>query len=162
MSYENPWLYDGVAFESENIEDYFGFCYLLTDLENGKKYIGRKYFYQNRKKKGQRRRVRSESDWKTYYSSSKKVQHLVQEFGSARFKREILGLWKKKGQVNYNETKLLFNHNVLEEVDDKGEKLYYNDNIMNRYFSTLMEEKTWHFIFIMLYYKGKWIKDLKS
>ena len=142
MSYKNPWLYDGVVFESENIEDYFGFCYLLTDLENEKMYIGRKYFYQNRKKKGQRKRVRSESDWKTYYSSSKKVKHLVQEFGGARFKREILGLWKKKGQVNYNETKLLFNHNVLEAVDDKGEKLYYNDNIMNRYFSTLMEEKT--------------------
>ena len=51
MSYKNPWLYDGVVFESENIEDYFGFCYLLTDLENGKMYIGRKYFYQNRKKK---------------------------------------------------------------------------------------------------------------
>ena len=49
---------------------------------------------------------------------------------------------KKKGQVNYNETKLLFHHNVLEEVSDKGEKWYYNDNIMNRYFSTLMEEKT--------------------
>ena len=142
MSYKNPWLYDGVAFESENIEDYFGFCYLLTDLENGKMYIGRKYFYQNRKKKGQRKRVRSESDWKTYYSSSKKVQHLVQEFGGDRFKREILGLWKKKGQVNYNETKLLFNHNVLEEVNADGEKLYYNDDIMNRYFSTLMEEKT--------------------
>ena len=105
-------------------------------------YIGRKYFHKNRKKKGQRKRVRSESDWKTYYSSSKKVQHLVQEFGGARFKREILGLWKKKGQVNYNETKLLFNHNVLEAVNHHGEKLYYNDNIMNRYFSTLMEEKT--------------------
>ena len=85
MSYKNPWLYNGKTFESEDIEDYFGFCYLLTDLENGKMYIGRKYFYQNRKKKGQRKRVRSESDWKTYYSSSKKVQHLVQEFGSARF-----------------------------------------------------------------------------
>ena len=142
MSYENPWLYDGKIFESEDIEDYFGFCYLLTDLENGKMYIGRKYFHKNRKKKGQRKRVRSESDWKTYYSSSKKVQHLVQEFGGARFKREILGLWKKKGQVNYNETKLLFNHNVLEAVNHHGEKLYYNDNIMNRYFSTLMEEKT--------------------
>ena len=47
MSYKNPWLYDGVAFESEDIEDYFGFCYLLTDLENEKMYIGRKYFYQN-------------------------------------------------------------------------------------------------------------------
>jgi len=139
MSYENPWLYDGKVFESEDINDYFGFCYILTDLENGIKYIGRKYFYSVRKKKGIRKKVRSESDWKTYYSSSKKIQQMVQESGPNRFKREILSLYKKKGQVNYNETKLLFQHNVLEAVNDDGEKLYYNENIMNRYFSTIME-----------------------
>ena len=139
MSYENPWLYNDKVFESEDINDYFGFCYLLTDLENGKQYIGRKYFYSIRKKKGIRKKVRSESDWKSYYSSSKKVQQIVQESGPNRFKREILSLYIKKGQVNYNETKLLFNHNVLETINHRGEKLYYNDNIMNRYFSTLME-----------------------
>ena len=139
MSYENPWLYNEKVFESEDINDYFGFCYLLTDLENGKQYIGRKYFYSIRKKKGIRKKVRSESDWKSYYSSSKKVQQIVKESGPNRFKREILSLYIKKGQVNYNETKLLFQHNVLEAKDDNGEKLYYNDNIMNRYFSTIME-----------------------
>ena len=139
MSYENPWLYDGKVFESEDIKDYFGFCYILTDLENGMKYIGRKYFYSVRKKKGIRKKVRSESDWKTYYSSSKKIQQMVLESGTNRFKREILSLYKKKGQVNYNETKLLFQHNVLEAVDENGKKLYYNENIMNRYFSTIME-----------------------
>ena len=139
MSYENPWLYNDKVFESEDINDYFGFCYLLTDLENGKQYIGRKYFYSIRKKKGIRKKVRSESDWKSYYSSSKKVQQIVKESGSNRFKREILSLYIKKGQVNYNETKLLFQHNVLEARDGNGEKLYYNDNIMNRYFSTIME-----------------------
>jgi len=139
MSYENPWLYNDKVFESEDINDYFGFCYLLTDLENGKQYIGRKYFYSIRKKKGIRKKVRSESDWKSYYSSSKKVQQIVKESGPNRFKREILSLYIKKGQVNYNETKLLFQHNVLEARDENGEKLYYNDNIMNRYFSTIME-----------------------
>jgi len=139
MSYENPWLYNDKVFESEDINDYFGFCYLLTDLENGKQYIGRKYFYSIRKKKGIRKKVRSESDWKSYYSSSKKVKQIVLESGHNRFKREILSLYLKKGQVNYNETKLLFQHNVLEARDENGEKLYYNDNIMNRYFSTIME-----------------------
>ena len=95
MSYENPWLYNEKVFESEDINDYFGFCYLLTDLENGKMYIGRKYFYSIRKKKGQRKKVKSESDWKTYYSSSKKVQQIVQESGPNRFKREILSLYIK-------------------------------------------------------------------
>ncbi len=139
MSYENPWLYNDEVFESEDIKDYYGFCYLLTDLENGKQYIGRKYFYSIRKKKGIRKKVKSESDWKSYYSSSKKVKQIVLESGHNRFKREILSLYIKKGQVNYNETKLLFQHNVLEAKDNNGEKLYYNDNIMNRYFSTIME-----------------------
>ena len=139
MNYENPWLYNDKVFESEDINDYFGFCYLLTDLENGKQYIGRKYFYSIRKKKGIRKKVKSESDWKSYYSSSKKVKQIVLESGHNRFKREILSLYIKKGQVNYNETKLLFQHNVLEAKDDNDEKLYYNDNIMNRYFSTIME-----------------------
>ena len=139
MSYENPWLYNDKVFESEDIKDYYGFCYLLTDLENGKQYIGRKYFYSIRKKKGIRKKVKSESDWKSYYSSSKKVKQIVLESGHNRFKREILSLYIKKGQVNYNETKLLFQHNVLEAKDDNDEKLYYNDNIMNRYFSTIME-----------------------
>jgi hypothetical protein len=139
MSYENPWLYNDEVFESEDIKDYYGFCYLLTDLENGKQYIGRKYFYSIRKKKGIRKKVKSESDWKSYYSSSKKVKQIVLESGHNRFKREILSLYIKKGQVNYNETKLLFQHNVLEAKDDNDEKLYYNDNIMNRYFSTIME-----------------------
>ena len=139
MSYENPWLYDGKVFESEDIKDYFGFCYILIDLENGMNYIGRKYFYSVRKKKGIRKKVRSESDWKTYYSSSKKIKQLVLESRNNRIKREILSLYKTKGQVNYNETKLLFKHDVLEAVDKHGEKLYYNENIMNRYFSTIME-----------------------
>jgi len=139
MSYENPWLYDGKVFESEDIKDYFGFCYLLSDLENNKQYIGRKYFYSIRKKKGIRKKVKTESDWKSYYSSSKTVQLLVQESGPNRFKREILSLYIKKGQVNYNETKLLFQHNVLEAVDENDEKLFYNENIMNRYFSTIMK-----------------------
>ena len=139
MSYENPWLYNDKVFESEDIKDYYGFCYLLTDLENGKQYIGRKYFYSIRKKKGIRKKVKTESDWKSYYSSSKTVQLLVQESGPNRFKREILSLYIKKGQVNYNETKLLFQHNVLEAVDENDEKLFYNENIMNRYFSTIMK-----------------------
>ena len=134
MSYENPWLYNDKVFESEDIKDYYGFCYLLTDLENGKQYIGRKYFYSIRKKKGIRKKVRSESDWKSYYSSSKKVKQIVLESGHSRFKREILSLYLKKGQVNYNETKLLFQHNVLEARDENGEKLYYNDNMSFLYY----------------------------
>ena len=62
--YENPWYYKGTAFTSDDIGDFFGYVYLITNNTTGKKYIGRKYFVQKRKPRGGKRRVTSESDWK--------------------------------------------------------------------------------------------------
>ena len=41
--YENPWYYKGTAFTSDDIGDFFGYVYLITNKTTGKKYIGRKY-----------------------------------------------------------------------------------------------------------------------
>ncbi len=30
MSYENPWRFNGEIFESDNIQDNFGFVYLIS------------------------------------------------------------------------------------------------------------------------------------
>ena len=65
--------FNGKPFTSEDIKSYVGFVYLITELDTNKKYIGRKYFYQLRKTKGKSKRVRSESDWKKYYGSSKEL-----------------------------------------------------------------------------------------
>ena len=65
--YENPWLYEGKPFTSDDINDLFGFVYCITNLKNGREYIGRKYFWQFRTPKGKKRKVKSESDWKKYY-----------------------------------------------------------------------------------------------
>ena len=61
--YENPWLYEGEPFTTADIGDFFGFVYIITNRETGKKYIGRKYFWQKRKPRGGGRRVTSESNW---------------------------------------------------------------------------------------------------
>ena len=66
VDYENPWLYKNTTFSSDDIGDFFGFVYRITNLQTGKKYIGRKYFYQFRKPRGKSRKVKSESDWKKY------------------------------------------------------------------------------------------------
>ena len=50
--YENPWLYEGKHFTSDDINDFFGFVYCITNLQNGREYIGRKYFWQFRTPKG--------------------------------------------------------------------------------------------------------------
>ena len=51
-SYENPWTYKGSTFTSADIDNLFGFVYRITNLQNGRKYIGRKYFQQHRKPRG--------------------------------------------------------------------------------------------------------------
>ena len=131
--YENPWLYQGSAFTTDDIDDFFGFVYRITNLQNGKVYIGRKYFYQKRKPKGGKRRVTSESDWKRYYGSSAELKQDIKQFGKEIFRREIISLHKTIGRVNYEETRQLFLNNVLTEADTDGTPKYYNSNILGRY-----------------------------
>ena len=131
--YENPWTYEGTTFTSSDIDDFFGFVYRITNLQNGRKYIGRKYFVQKRKPRGGGRKRTSESDWKAYYGSSKELTEDRKLLGSNCFKREIISLHRSKGQVNFEETKQLFLHNVLTETVDGKTPLYYNSNILGRY-----------------------------
>jgi len=131
--YENPWYYKGTAFTSDDIDDKFGFVYRITNLQTGKQYIGRKYFQQKRKPRGGKRRVTSESDWKRYYGSSNELSADRKLLGNSAFKREILSLHTRLGDVNFEETKQLFLHNVLTETLDGKTPLYYNSNILGRY-----------------------------
>ena len=131
--YENAWSYQGTTFTSNDINDFFGFVYRITNLETGKQYIGRKYFTQRRKPRGGKRRVTSESDWKKYYGSSPELKADVKDFGKLNFKREIISLHKTLGKVNYEETRQLFLNNVLTESLDNGTPAYYNSNILGRY-----------------------------
>ena len=126
--YENRWFYKNTRFTSDDIGDFFGFVYRITNLQSGKQYIGRKYFYQFRKPRGKSRKVRSESDWKKYYGSSDELNTDRKSLGNECFRREIISLHTTKGWVNYEETKQLFLNNVLSETEN-----YYNSNILGRY-----------------------------
>ena len=128
IDYENPWLYQGTAFTSDDIDGKFGFVYRITNIQTGKQYIGRKYFYQFRKPRGKSRKVKSESDWKKYYGSSDELTADRKSIGNECFKREIISLHTTKGWVNYEETRQLFLNNVLSENEN-----YYNSNILGRY-----------------------------
>ncbi len=131
--YENPWTYQGATFTTDDIGDFFGFVYRITNLENNRQYIGRKYFYQKRKPRGDTRRVTSESDWKKYYGSCPELTTDRKSLGNSSFKREILSLHRTKGWTNYEETKQLFLNNVLSERFDDDVPKYYNSNILGRY-----------------------------
>lgn len=133
-NYENPWYYRGEVFESENIEDNFGFVYLIENKTNGRKYIGRKYFWSFRKPKGKNRKVKSESDWKKYYGSCPELKEDVIKFGRENFSRTMLSVHKTGGKTNFEETRQLFANNVLTESLDDGSPAWYNSNILSRYF----------------------------
>ncbi len=132
--YENAWSYQGTTFTSDDINDFFGFVYRITNLQTGKQYIGRKYFTKRRKPRGGKRRVTSESDWKRYYGSSPELKEDVKRFGKSLFKREIISLHKTLGKTNYEETRQLFLNNVLTESLDDGTPAYYNSNVLGRYY----------------------------
>ena len=132
--YENPWYYKGTTFTSDDIGDFFGYVYLITNKTTGQKYIGRKYFVQKRKPKGGKRRVTSESDWKRYYGSCPELKEDIKLLGKPSFSREILSLHTTKGRTNYEETRQLFLHDVLTKTLTDGTPAFYNSNILGRYY----------------------------
>ena len=121
------------VFDSNNIGDYFGFVYCITNKTTGRKYLGRKYFWSFRTPPGKKRKVKQESDWKKYYGSCPELKEDMKKYGKEIFCREILSLHKSKGLCNYEETKQLFLNNVLSESLDNGDPAYYNSNILGRY-----------------------------
>ena len=133
-SYTNPWFYEEKPFESDNIEDNYGFVYLIINKTNHKKYIGRKYFWQFRTPRGKKRKVKSESDWKNYYGSCPELKEDIDKLGRENFSRTILSLHKTKGKTNFGETSQLFKNDVLTESLDNGEPAFYNGNILGRFY----------------------------
>ena len=134
VDYENPWIFEGQPFLSESIGDKFGFVYLITNKQNNRQYIGRKYFWQFRTPRGKKRKVKSESDWKKYYGSCPELKEDIIKFGKQNFSRTIISVHKTKGKTNFEETRQLFINGVLTESLDTGEPKYYNSNILSRYF----------------------------
>lgn len=115
------WYYGGVPFEEDGT--HFGYVYLIENLITGKKYIGRKYFTAAGTKqiKGKRKKIRKESDWKSYFGSNETLKAEVAELGEHNFRRTILHLCKSKSECSYLETFEIFSrHALLNE-------LYYND-----------------------------------
>ena len=119
------WYYNGEEFTSEMIEDNVGFVYIITNVSNNKKYVGKKILVSKRKLpplKGKKRRRTKivESKWQDYFGSSDEVNAILEEHGRDIFKREILHLCKSKNEMSYLELKEQMDREVL--LNDE----YYN------------------------------------
>lgn len=121
------WYYNQKEF-NETPEEFQGFVYIITNINNGRKYVGKKNFWKPKilpktKKRKRRVRTRVESDWRDYFGSNEELRILVEDKGSKSFKREIIRLCKTKGEMSYFEMKEQFERDVLFNKD------YYNEFI---------------------------------
>lgn len=129
------WLYKEKEFKEEDIpEDAWGFVYLITNLTNNYKYIGKKLLTKSggrkvvKKKDGtiaKRKALqpRKQSNWKDYFGSCEELKEDVLKHGKDKFKREILSFHNSDAKLSYEEAREQFIHRALERDD------YYNGMI---------------------------------
>jgi len=117
------WTYNGKEFTIDDVGDYYGFIYRITNLDNGHDYIGRKYFKSKRKlqplkgRKNKRHKI-VDTDWQTYYGSSNRLLADIELLGKDHFKREIILLCDTRGETNYREAEIQFKERVLLREDN--------------------------------------------
>lgn len=113
------WLFEGREFQEADIGDNIGYVYMITNLIDGRRYIGKKLFYfsKTRQVKGRKKKYKAPSDWPAYWSSSPELQADVERLGAANFRREILFLCKTKGTLSYIEAREQFSFRVLEQPE---------------------------------------------
>jgi len=124
------WLYKNKEV-TEIPAEFIGFVYLITNITNNRRYIGKKLTQFKRSKKPlkgrtNKRRYTVESDWKDYYGSSDELSTDVELLGKDKFKREILFWCTSKSELSYVEAREQFSHKVLESKD------WYNGHIRVR------------------------------
>lgn len=128
------WMYKGEYLTEDQEKDfpqnYEAFVYIMTYIPDGRMYIGKKNFWGMRKEnKEAKRRKKTESNWKSYFSSSNDIKHLVTKETKKDWKREIIYLCKEQKYANYLEVKLQFEYGVLESNQ------WFNSNINGLWYS---------------------------
>lgn len=122
------WLFKNKELTQDEIPDKaIGFIYKISDLD-GNWYIGRKLLTKAAYKtvNGKKKKVRKESDWVDYWSSSPNLLEVIESKGKEKFKREILLFVDTKACLTYAEEYMLFKTGAL--FDEKC----YNGNIRSR------------------------------
>jgi len=100
-----------------------GFVYLITNLVNQRKYIGRKYswtFDHN---------IRIPSNWENYWGSSPSLHKDIRRYGKDSFERVILIACDSRQKTDATEVAVLLALDVLHEILPDGTREFYNQVI---------------------------------
>jgi hypothetical protein len=135
------WIYDKETITdiSQVPQGAIGFIYLLTNIETGKFYIGKKNLYTERtkhlgkkelearsdKRQSKKKKVIKESDWLNYNSSNELINKEIEQ--GELFSKEIIEFCYNKKQLTYYEVYYQFKYDVLRENS-------YNSNIQGKFF----------------------------
>jgi hypothetical protein len=103
-------------------ENAIGFVYLITNTQNDKKYIGKKIFHFTKtiQKNLKKKKIKVESDWKTYNGSNENLLNDI-KLNNPELKKEILEICYSKSSLSYIEAYQQFMTNCL--IDPT----YYNN-----------------------------------
>ena len=116
------WLYHGEPVDKIDPK-FAAFVYIITNTVTGRQYIGLKTAVtpKTRSVKGKKKRIKVESDWRDYWSSSDELKADIENLGQDKFRREILYFCELKAHANYLEAREQIDRRVLENPDK-----YYN------------------------------------
>lgn len=126
------WKYNDKDF-TEVPKDMEGFVYLITNLTNNKKYIGKKNFWTRQKDRKTGKRKTKESNWKNYQSSCDLLKEDIKNLGENKFLKEILHLCPHKKSMSFYETMEQYKRDVIFRDD------YYNTNVEGKFFTNEIE-----------------------
>lgn len=113
------WIYKNKELKEEDIPaQAIGFIYIIKS-NSEKMYVGKKLLTKAAYKtvNGKKKKIRKESDWQDYWSSSDYVKEAIAMEGIENYTREIICFCLSLAVLNYSEQKIQFACSVLEDMN---------------------------------------------
>jgi hypothetical protein len=137
------WIFEDKILKDEDIpEKAIAFLYLITHIETGRWYIGRKNLFKKSTKMiknkigvSKKKRLLLPSDWKDYWSSSDHFKEFIAQEGKNKFKREILIFVETASATIYGEEYLLYTSGSM------FDPLCFNGHIRTKIMKSWFETK---------------------
>jgi hypothetical protein len=118
-----------------DIENSFGFVYIITNKKTKKAYIGCKQYWNYKKRK----KVK-QSNWKAYMGSSKHLLEDIKKLGEKSFDFKIIAEFKNKRSLRYYECYYQIKYNVLTAMlEGTDEPAFYNNYVGGKFYRPVQE-----------------------